>query len=877
MNSAKIVSSIIGFNFTGNFIADLPTRISEFSLTYLNLRNNNLSEFPNVVRSERHTTWNYADTEQIFSLSQLEVLDVCKNYLTEVPEDITKMKKLRFLAIRNNRLYDLPKSIGSADHLRIIKLDGNPLTEPLWSIVNGNQTSTSSPPTASPSKHDTAVEITARIKNFLKESSRQIDSSEIGSQSESQLDTPRATKRTSVRFPVKLANGNIPESGRESRSPGIIKPAIPTRSKQRMFSSSNGSSPVGRRPGVGPLSLGNERNRSHSESVVQATANARSKRMGMMSAKRLDSLEETNTGRNSLHFRGSSHASALRDRHEIYRSALGSASTNSVSPIAEVSDDTFTRRLSSIPERRSENLNSKRLDQVARGLVFAMDVFAAHLKRLLFQVKESQDQSLGPKSSTALLALRNLDIVLTALDKTPPDSGKAERRAVKTIKKACTACISAHKELLEASLRAVGTLTQLTDGRYLRSLVLLFYASCNEVYNSILFVVPKDTPNAQMSAPQGKSTAAKSIQTQPPPRLTIQAANSTRSAMTSYLSDDPRPYTAPVKRFRSDTLSSVRIGNTIKPPPAPQSAIPAYARSRSSSRSNHFGPGSLMSNTPPRTGDSLQMSSSTHSQTSQDYEQGELERVYASISTTIIQCHTKMSELISKTELRKNNVRTMREMEACQRILGKFKNLKAICEAIHKQMGKLKLNDPDTRRFKELCQAFIKYATDWESFVTSMVPERKLHPDLWSGADMKELKPLHQRHKVGAADTQAYLARSNDSQQNWKASGTRGHLLAHQNGHARLSRGDSNSLIASPYIPTTPLSAALGPAAQVTVPTVVPTSTTSVTAHVTTMPILSTSSTLDRSFRGNVFERADTLLNASTALPFMRNRDRGAL
>ena len=876
MNPAKTTSSIIGFNFTGNFLADLPNRISEFSLTYLNLRNNNLSEFPNVVRRKLNPTYNYAYTKQIFSLSQLEVLDVCKNYLTEVPEDITKMKKLRFLAIRNNRLEDLPKSIGSADHLRIIKLDGNPLTDSLLSIVNGNQTFRSSPTTVSPSKHDTAVEITAKIKNFLKESSQQVDN-EMSSQSESPLETPRVSKRISVRFPVKLANGSISESVREPRSPSINKPAIPTRSKQRIFSSSNGSPPVGRRPGVGPLNLGNERNRSHSESVVQATANARSKRMGMLSARKLDSLEETNTGRNSLHFRGSSHASALRDRHEIYRSALGSASTNSISPIAETSDDAFTRRLSSIPERRSENLNSKRLDQVARGLVFAMDVFAAHLKRLLFQIKEPQDQPLVPKFSAASLTLRKLDTALTAFDNTPPDSSKTERKAAKTIKKACTACISAHKELLEASSRVIGPLTQLTDSRYLRSLVLLFYTSCNEIYNSILFVVPKDIPDVQISAPQGKMTAAKSIQTQPPPRLTIQAANSAKPAITSSVSDDSRPFTAPARRFRSETLSSARIGNTIKPPLAPQSAVPLYARSRSSSRSNYFGPGSSMSNTPPRTGDSLQMPSSTYSQTPQDYEQGELERVYASIFATIIQCRTKMSELISKTELRKN-IRTARELEAHQRIMNRFKNLRSTCEAIHKQMSKVKLNDPNTRRFKELCQAFIKYAADWESFVTSMAPEKKLHPDLWSGADMRDLKPLHQRHKIGAADTQAYLAKSNvDSQQNWQINGTHGRLLAHQNGHERLGRGDSNSSIASPYIPTTPLSAALGPAAQVTVPTAAPTSTIPVVASVAAMPASLTASTFDRSFRGNVFERADTLLSTGTPLTFIRNRDRGAL
>ncbi|KAL8785355.1 MAG: hypothetical protein Q9213_003420 [Squamulea squamosa] len=131
------------------------------------------------------------------------------------------------------------------------------------------------------------------------------------------METPRPLIRNgSHRFPLK-PNGKGPELPSEPKSPDFAKPTIPTRSHYRVTSGQNNMMPKTsfRRPGVAPLHLGSERNRSNSESVLQVTQNNRSKRMGMVTKKNHDlaTVKENQQNRNSFHLRGQSHSSALRE------------------------------------------------------------------------------------------------------------------------------------------------------------------------------------------------------------------------------------------------------------------------------------------------------------------------------------------------------------------------------------------------------------------------------------------------------------------------------------------------------------------------------------------------------------------------------------
>lgn len=103
---------------------------------------------------------------QICRLPQLEILDLSRNKLTRVPDEIKEMKTLRVLSLLNNNIGEIPPCVGFLDTLRIVKLAGNPLRGNLKNIVDGNDTA-SSPLTALADNEKEAI-VTRKIKKFLK-------------------------------------------------------------------------------------------------------------------------------------------------------------------------------------------------------------------------------------------------------------------------------------------------------------------------------------------------------------------------------------------------------------------------------------------------------------------------------------------------------------------------------------------------------------------------------------------------------------------------------------------------------------------------------------------------------------------------------------
>ena len=104
---------------------------------------------------------------QICRLPQLEILDLSRNKLTRVPDEIKEMKNLRVLSLLNNYIGEIPSCVGFLDTLRILKLAGNPLRGNLKNIVDGNDLASSPPLTALADNEKEAI-MTRRIKKFLK-------------------------------------------------------------------------------------------------------------------------------------------------------------------------------------------------------------------------------------------------------------------------------------------------------------------------------------------------------------------------------------------------------------------------------------------------------------------------------------------------------------------------------------------------------------------------------------------------------------------------------------------------------------------------------------------------------------------------------------
>lgn len=66
---------------------------------------------------------------QVLSLSKLEILDISKNQLDGIPEDIKKMANLKFLAVAKNQIRRLPLALGEMNLVKL-KFDENPIEFP---------------------------------------------------------------------------------------------------------------------------------------------------------------------------------------------------------------------------------------------------------------------------------------------------------------------------------------------------------------------------------------------------------------------------------------------------------------------------------------------------------------------------------------------------------------------------------------------------------------------------------------------------------------------------------------------------------------------------------------------------------------------------
>lgn len=106
-------------------------------------------------------------SQQVYKLPQLEILDLSRNQLNAIPDDIQDMKALRVLSLLNNNLVEVPTRIGFLETLKILKVTGNPLKPNLKRIVDGDDGS-SSPPLTALADNEKETILTRKIKKYLK-------------------------------------------------------------------------------------------------------------------------------------------------------------------------------------------------------------------------------------------------------------------------------------------------------------------------------------------------------------------------------------------------------------------------------------------------------------------------------------------------------------------------------------------------------------------------------------------------------------------------------------------------------------------------------------------------------------------------------------
>lgn len=544
-NIARLPESVVDLikaeverlSLSHNQIWHIPLRFAECThLRYLNIRSNVFREIPRGV----------------YKLSQLEILDISRNKVRRISSDIRNLKSLRVFSVVHNRVEDLPTELCELTKLQILKIAENPLRFKLKKIVEAKESEVSF---SEMTDHERETAITAEIKRYLREMHPVVADAEASPEvDDAPMETPKPLKRAlSSRFPVIPSTGSIDTGSEGNRSSPLQPnaPPIPTRSHYRVAS---GTQPILRRPGIAPLisQSSNERNRSNSESVLQASAAARQKRMGMLRKDRpeLDSIDELRANRNS-HLRGFSHGSVLK-RNGVLSSPGGAGSSSPSSPRdARRHRLAFVKRLSSLPEHKAEHEWSSPVIDGAKGILYALYQIHPHISGLIAAIrgKEFRRNTLEFTFFNASTHVDRLNEALEQADMVDPEDEDAVENIESTVRRDCVTCIMAYTHVTAQLQDNVKKIVAGIDARYVRTLMLLLYGSMVEVRNAIqsfgadVKVVPGFGHRRQMS-----SGTTHPIQTIPEefstPSQPVRASTPTR---------DRNLPSRPGGRLRSDT------------------------------------------------------------------------------------------------------------------------------------------------------------------------------------------------------------------------------------------------------------------------------------------------------------------------------------
>jgi hypothetical protein len=486
-NIARLPESVVDLiraeverlSLSHNQIWHIPLRFSECShLRYLNIRSNVFREIPRGV----------------YRLHQLEILDISRNKIRKISNDIQNLKSLRVFSIMNNRIGELPPELCEMTKLQVLKIAGNHLTLKLQKIIKSKESEVSF---SEMTDHERNAAITVEIKRYLRETHPAIAPIDVEASlqviDESSMETtPRPLKRSlSSRFPVIPSTNNAdpgPDGNKSSPISAMSNPPlVPTRSHLRVAS---GAQLAARRPGIAPLpSANNERNRSNSESVLQATVTTRQKRMGIVRKQgtELDSIDETNKINRNSHFRGVSHGSGLKRSGALY-SPGGNSSSSPSSPREQRRNRAgFIHRLSSLPEQKVEADWKNPVIEGAKGILYALYQIHPHISGLI-AAAYGVNSHRTPLETVFYAAATHVDTLNADLDQVERISSgdqEAVDNIVETVRRDCHTCIMAYTHVSALLRDNVKKIVAGTDARYVRTLMLLLYGSMIEVRNAI--------------------------------------------------------------------------------------------------------------------------------------------------------------------------------------------------------------------------------------------------------------------------------------------------------------------------------------------------------------------------------------------------------
>ncbi|KAL8758790.1 MAG: hypothetical protein Q9199_001201 [Rusavskia elegans] len=847
---------VVRLHLAGNQIYYLPDQFSAcLPLRYLNLRDNLFQDFP----------------KPLLSLPDLEVLDLGHNRIRNFPEDIGRIKALRYFDMTRNTIKSVPSGLKDLNNLKVLKLGGNPLRPDIARIVVAKDTYAS---------HDEMQEhlalMTSNLKKYLKgeAASKESEGSRFGTlgdvppsanlpcSSEGPLETPRPLIRNgSRRFPLK-PNGTGPESSSEARSPGFAKPPIPTRSHFRVTSGQENlmPKPSFRRPGLTPLYVGNERNRSNSESVLQVTQNNRSKRMGMVTKKNNDlvTVRENQQHRSSFHLRGQSHASALREWHdeeELDRPGPVRVHHRNRQrhPHPYHPHGSLTPYLSKL--RNSGTFWAKStFGDTAKGLKFSLSTFEQCTKDLIKSLPSSQPRQwarVRDAQYAAEFGMNGLHHSINSLirggKKTISSTRKSRKKDVTLSINACLSAVALYTQLGHLLLNQSAQLLAEGERMYFRNIIVLTLGCSAEACHAL---------NGDAQRSKRSTITQKWLKEHKPPALSNHLVTQDGPIRDQSLTPTrERPVTA--KRIlRNGTTSPPQGLPSVKPVATTQPAVPLFfnGRSRSNSRADQYPLPSSTDSTFPfspmmtpaltpqssglfsipgtplnrsrsssvaagaHSGRAYPMSSNPYFETDYD-SQVQFDKVCNPLESTVVHGR-KILPIIKEHFIRcLNEVQTEHDRASCEDWSKRVRTCSMASElsdVMSKRIQAVRCQDPNLRNdksFWDLCRKYLRTIGELLEDVRGGITEGYFKQDI-----LNLVRPIYRSSKEATTELQESPWSSGytgNSTTTTSPASINSSVFGHSRG--RGSSG-SNSGAINVGIPSTPLSAALGPAAQATVP-----------------------------------------------------------
>ncbi|KAL2755474.1 hypothetical protein ACRALDRAFT_2058911 [Sodiomyces alcalophilus JCM 7366] len=800
-----------------NQISSFPMRFAECtSLRYLNVRNNQFREFPLAL----------------CDLKSLEILDLSKNKLRVLPPDIVRLASLKVLSVQKNRIEELPLALADMVSLQVLKFDGNPLTFPPREVLH---VQAGTPPKDVVLKEsETEVAVTAQVKRFLRQKATMAGKAESESADESSetMETPRMPpikRMTSGRFPIRVNGAEVPDI----RSPAIGR--TPSMSSRSHFRGLSQQSATGRRPGVMPLTIGNvnERVRSNSETLLQATrgerSESRARRMGAVSqmTPQLGTLDETQANVRFSHYRGLSHGSAMTGSpidmvNMTFKSPASPADPYPQRPV-------YVRRLSILPERRRESKVFNPVLEAAKGILYA--VFQIHP---MVQMLMGLTGDGSAKRSSLEMIFYNTNSHVEELereiqrhdpsvagDHVPESGGHDPGHNTENVRRACQTLVGAYVHICTLLTNNVDSFIDNGELRYIRTLLMLIYNSIMEIRATLLAMPPGD---AQTSGPDQQPPGINDT-IRPRPRSNYYSSNSATPTADMMRGPTPRA-TGPGYPHKSGNL---RVATDV---PIPYSH-PSNGASRAVT----------LTSATPRSDESF-ASGATGRDMVSDFTEDDryFERIFLALQRSL---DLVMRVLPSFQGQLVNGARMAAGQRASEDELNCWKGLIAKCgrtihqaELLKNRMSVIKLKEPGIMSQSSFRGRIRNFFNAWAAFATQI---KGVSSDIFLPLDTRaRLRPIHQIMK----ETRDIIRQSP-----W------GSILPAPGWHSSSSSATNAAAATAAFsphgaqlhppmqMPMTPQSAALGPAVQATVPST------------------PQSASFAAAFSGNVFERADALIS----------------